>query len=227
MSMVLLVGAALFARAEDRTLRADPGYLPQKVAIAPLFLPDGTRLKTAAVRLLALAERVKALPGARSVAFSEGVPLFDRATAELRPPERTPASLEFGDCGGYGRSRLPLSRGHATLAGRRALLTAEIPDRSATGKPGPAPSDRRAPGLAEEAAEVVTAAERVPWAWPCGVWLEWRSALVIAKPETVLAWHRKGFFVPRARPGYSSSSSSPALAALAAATILSACKAGT
>ena len=25
------------------------------------------------------------------------------------------------------------------------------------------------------------------------VWTEWRSALVIVKPETVIAWHRRGF----------------------------------
>jgi len=24
-------------------------------------------------------------------------------------------------------------------------------------------------------------------------WTGWRSALVIVKPETVIAWHRKGF----------------------------------
>jgi hypothetical protein len=39
----------------------------------------------------------------------------------------------------------------------------------------------------------LTAADRVLWAWLCGVWSDWRSALVIVKPETVIAWHRKGF----------------------------------
>ena len=39
----------------------------------------------------------------------------------------------------------------------------------------------------------LTAADRVLWAWLCGVWRDWRSALVIVKPETVIAWHRKGF----------------------------------
>ena len=27
----------------------------------------------------------------------------------------------------------------------------------------------------------------------CEVWIDWRSSLVIVKPETVIAWHRKGF----------------------------------
>jgi hypothetical protein len=39
----------------------------------------------------------------------------------------------------------------------------------------------------------LTAADRIPWVWLCGVWSERRSALVIVKPETVIAWHRRGF----------------------------------
>ena len=31
------------------------------------------------------------------------------------------------------------------------------------------------------------------WAWLSHVWTEWRSALVLVKPDTVLAWHRRGF----------------------------------
>jgi len=36
-------------------------------------------------------------------------------------------------------------------------------------------------------------ADRLLWAWICEVWSDWRSALVIIKPETVIAWHRRGF----------------------------------
>jgi transposase InsO family protein len=39
----------------------------------------------------------------------------------------------------------------------------------------------------------LTSADRLLWAWLCEVWGDWRSALVIVKPETVIAWHRKGF----------------------------------
>ncbi len=92
LSLVLLVGAALFAQAETRTLQADPGYLPHKVVVAPLYFPDNTPPHAAAVRLLSIAQRVKALPGVRSVAFSEGMPLFNRVTVELRPPSRPDAS---------------------------------------------------------------------------------------------------------------------------------------
>ena len=36
-------------------------------------------------------------------------------------------------------------------------------------------------------------ADRVLWVWLSQLWGEWRSALVIIKPETVIAWHRRGF----------------------------------
>src|SRR6266849_3892393 len=36
-------------------------------------------------------------------------------------------------------------------------------------------------------------ADRMLWAWLSRVWSDWRSALVIVKPETVIGRHRKGF----------------------------------
>ena len=36
-------------------------------------------------------------------------------------------------------------------------------------------------------------ADRLLWVWLSRTWPEWRSALRIVKPETVIAWHRKGF----------------------------------
>src|SRR5258708_33267199 len=39
----------------------------------------------------------------------------------------------------------------------------------------------------------LTPLDRLLWAWLCGVWADWRSALIVVKPETVIAWHRKGF----------------------------------
>ncbi len=37
------------------------------------------------------------------------------------------------------------------------------------------------------------ATDRLLWVWLSRVWTGWRSALVIVKPETVVAWHRKAF----------------------------------
>ncbi len=35
--------------------------------------------------------------------------------------------------------------------------------------------------------------ECVFWVWLSRFWRGWRSALIVVKPETVIAWHRKGF----------------------------------
>jgi putative transposase len=35
--------------------------------------------------------------------------------------------------------------------------------------------------------------DRLLWVWLSRLWNDWRSALLIVKPETVIAWHRKGF----------------------------------
>lgn len=39
----------------------------------------------------------------------------------------------------------------------------------------------------------LTAADRLLRAWLSEVWADWRSTLCIVKPETIIAWHRKGF----------------------------------
>ena len=36
-------------------------------------------------------------------------------------------------------------------------------------------------------------ADRLLWVWLSRVWADWRSSLVIVKPETVVGWHRKAF----------------------------------
>ena len=35
--------------------------------------------------------------------------------------------------------------------------------------------------------------DRCLWVWLSRVWSDWRSALLIVKPETVIGWHRQGF----------------------------------
>ena len=39
------------------------------------------------------------------------------------------------------------------------------------------------------------ATDRLLWVWLSRVWADWRSSLVIVKPETVVAWHRKAFLL--------------------------------
>jgi hypothetical protein len=40
---------------------------------------------------------------------------------------------------------------------------------------------------------VLRRADRCLWVWLSQLWSGWRSALVIVKPETAIAWHRQGF----------------------------------
>jgi hypothetical protein len=38
-----------------------------------------------------------------------------------------------------------------------------------------------------------TSVDRIIWAWISHVWRDWRSAVNVVQPETVIAWHRRGF----------------------------------
>jgi putative transposase len=48
--------------------------------------------------------------------------------------------------------------------------------------------DRSRPGRVR-----LTRVDRLLWVWLSRVWHDWRSALVIVKPDTVIGWHRRGF----------------------------------
>src|SRR5262249_48102934 len=39
----------------------------------------------------------------------------------------------------------------------------------------------------------LNSADRLLWVWLSCLWSQWRSMLLMVKPETVIAWHRKGF----------------------------------
>jgi hypothetical protein len=39
----------------------------------------------------------------------------------------------------------------------------------------------------------LTSIDRMLWAWLAHAWCDWRSTVYIVKPETVVAWHRRGF----------------------------------
>jgi putative transposase len=52
----------------------------------------------------------------------------------------------------------------------------------------------------------LTTCDRLLWVWLSRAWQGWRAAVVIVKPETILAWHRRGFrmfwtWKSRHRPG--------------------------
>jgi predicted permease len=126
MSMVLLVSAGLFAKSEQRTLHANPGYLPQKVVVSQLRFPENTTPAAARVRLDAIAQRMKALPGAHSVAFSDELPMIFRTTVELRPPARGDAVQEVdiynGSPGFFETLGVPIVRGREFQESDRAAM---------------------------------------------------------------------------------------------------------
>jgi transposase InsO family protein len=39
----------------------------------------------------------------------------------------------------------------------------------------------------------LTAGDRLLWIWFSRIWTEWRAALVLVQPDTVVKWHRRGF----------------------------------
>lgn len=39
----------------------------------------------------------------------------------------------------------------------------------------------------------LTRVDRFLWVWLSRAWTEWRAAIIIVKPETLIAWHRHGF----------------------------------
>jgi len=39
----------------------------------------------------------------------------------------------------------------------------------------------------------LNSSDRLLWVWLSRLWSQWRSALLIVKPETVVAWQRRGF----------------------------------
>src|SRR5215813_541395 len=59
------------------------------------------------------------------------------------------------------------------------------------GEPRSSAPTRCAPSLGEATESDVS--RSILLAWLCEAWSDWRSSLVIVKPETVIAWHRKGF----------------------------------
>jgi predicted permease len=92
LSMVLIVEAGLFARSEDRNLRGDPGYAPERVVVLPMRFSQTPSAEAAAARMRDMEQRVRTLPGVQSVAFSEGLPMISHHSVDIQPPSRPDAS---------------------------------------------------------------------------------------------------------------------------------------
>jgi predicted permease len=76
LALVALVGAALFLRAFQSTLRIDPGFDPNHVLLNQFYLnSNGYSLQQRKEFCERLAERMQAAPGVTDVAYSDGIPL--------------------------------------------------------------------------------------------------------------------------------------------------------
>ncbi|HTP33823.1 MAG TPA: ADOP family duplicated permease, partial [Candidatus Acidoferrales bacterium] len=119
MSLVLLVEAALFGQSENHNLHADPGYMPRHVVVAPLRFPDNTTPAAAEVRYNRIADRLRAVPGVRSVTVSDDAPMIDHYTVQVRPPARPDAvqavDVYSASAGFMGTLGVPLVRGRDFL----------------------------------------------------------------------------------------------------------------
>lgn len=88
-AVVLIVGAALFARSFERLLRVDPGYDPDGVVVAQVFPPaDATAARLTTITR-DVVQRVRALPGVTSAGAGNMMPFSDStyvASVQVPPP---------------------------------------------------------------------------------------------------------------------------------------------
>jgi len=76
LALVTLVGAGLFARGFQQTLRIDPGFDPEHVLVNQFYLStNGYNLAQRREFCRRLADRMQSVPGVTNVAYSDGVPL--------------------------------------------------------------------------------------------------------------------------------------------------------
>ncbi len=76
LALVALVGAGLFSRGFEQTLRIDPGFDPNHVLLSQLYLStNGYSLAQRKEFCRRLEERMIGAPGVTDVAYSDGVPL--------------------------------------------------------------------------------------------------------------------------------------------------------
>ncbi|MGA2047292.1 MAG: ABC transporter permease [Terracidiphilus sp.] len=76
LALVALVGAGLFARGFQTTMKIDPGFDPNKVLLGQFYLnTNGYTLAQRKEFCRRLEERMRSAPGVTDVAYSDGVPL--------------------------------------------------------------------------------------------------------------------------------------------------------
>src|SRR5215208_1222371 len=143
-SLLLLVLGGLLARGVRRAQTMDPGFAVEGVLSLSLDLGGGYTAPRAAALYAALAERLRAHPGVRSVALAQSLPLVARGSGFIRPDRG--AAAEAPDAGGgvpiafavvsgsyFATMGVPIVRG-------RAFADAELPGAALAGAAGARPA---------------------------------------------------------------------------------------
>lgn len=122
MSLVLVVGASLFARTEYRLFAADPGFDARHVLVADLAAGS------AHAGIAEMETRLQAVPGVDSVSFATAVlwPRFDSAVARTARGRTVPVALSAVSENFFPTLRIPLVRGRGLdVAAPRGVVISE------------------------------------------------------------------------------------------------------
>jgi predicted permease len=116
LSLVLLVGAGLFAQAEYRILRNDPGYQPWKVVISAIHIPENNTQAASRSMFHIIHDRLMAVPGVRAVSYCDWPPLLEHDTVEIPRHDRSSGAMETVDVysaspGFFQTMGIPILRG--------------------------------------------------------------------------------------------------------------------
>ncbi|HEV3469193.1 MAG TPA: ABC transporter permease [Pyrinomonadaceae bacterium] len=120
LALVLLVGAGLMVKSFAEVQKVEPGFDPQKLLTAQLSLSAEKYPGPKAVAFLEeVRQRIGALPGVESAAFSNGLPIYGAGITSFliegqpRPaPGGEPTAVEYVTTPGYFRTMgIPLLKG--------------------------------------------------------------------------------------------------------------------
>jgi predicted permease len=97
LSLFLLVGAVVFVRTLQQAVNFEPGFETRRVLWAQLYAPDNTERRSWGGFHRALTDRLTALPGVQSVAWSHWFPLFvGRSQMNVQAPGQAMRRVAFG-----------------------------------------------------------------------------------------------------------------------------------
>src|SRR5262249_49566860 len=116
LSLVLMVGAAIFARAYQQIYPVDPGYETRQVISIDTRPRNMGQTRNAWPDFYhTLAQRLEALPGVQSVAFTDLPPTSDRDMSDLQVPGQPVRRARIGEISPafFATLGIPIVKGRA------------------------------------------------------------------------------------------------------------------